>query len=302
MATNRIVNPPTDRKFRETFEFDCGWISGFFDAEGCIYLTGHFGPFCEMCAGVAEPELASSCSNRLIRLGIAHTRRQSARRPPRKPVHLVRIRRLESITLFALRCGFLSVEKSRRLEVVRRYARSRLPLMPDDGRPIRSRNFIRGWINGFFHGDGSAYANRGDRSVSFHSTDRRLAKRIRSFLAGEDIASEIQVQRKPNPKWQPLYSVRVRRRADISKVVQLLRPASPNRMRQLSCIETSLRDYTLSKKAQRLPQSILPHHAQDVETMRHAGATIRKIGQVFGVSHQSVHLFLQHRKTHGPSA
>ena len=100
MADQTVPQPDRSSKPEPSREFDAGWLSGFFDAEGCVHITGHKRPFCTISASNTEPELIRACSERLSNFMVDHTIRIDRPGGRRKDTHSVRIIKLGSVVHF----------------------------------------------------------------------------------------------------------------------------------------------------------------------------------------------------------
>lgn len=295
MTEKSVPTSATRVNVESSLEFDRGWLSGFFDAEGNVYVTGHRGPVAELTAANTDKDLVDACIVKLRRFGIDP--RVRVLQPPgrRQIIWHIKIRRKDSIETFYLEIGFVTARKQ---DMLRKAVEVALGVAPINVTRPSDRTFRIGWLTGFFEGDGSCSTSHLSatpaRRISIVCTDSEVTDTYSAWLAKEGIRASARSDIRRGTTWKRQYILRINTAHDQEMLASLLRPQSRRRRLQISTMCELI-------KAQRLipgritAQSVLPLHALDVLKMRATGSSIRAIGLRYGVTHQAVHLFLANR-------
>jgi hypothetical protein len=104
-----------------------------------------------------------------------------------------------------------------------------------------NEDFMRGWLVGFFDGEGTIFhrgAGRGKKSVATHisatNTDKELIKTCSTYLNHFGIYHIISPRKRlQNPTWKPIETIMIYRGEDVLKFHKHIGFISPNKVEKL---------------------------------------------------------------------
>jgi hypothetical protein len=162
-----------------------------------------------------------------------------------------------------------------------------------------SIEFMRGWLTGFFEGDGSCSTRLTgkhlSRRVTVLATDRDAIDTFYGWLSKFGIQSIRREEKGRRTNWKRQFSIRINIASEQVRFSETISPESPRRRAQISkMLDLITAQSMVPGRITR--QSVLPLHANEVLLMRARGATMCSIAEKFGVTPQATFLFLKKRR------
>jgi hypothetical protein len=280
-----------------TRDFDRGWISGFCDAEGSVEVTTSPRPACRLVIANTDKSLIDACVRKMDSLGIRSTVRfVKHKNRAWKDAWLVGVGQQSSVLTFHHLVGF---RIRRKQQALKNSICSITGSVPTQRRSGIGSDFMRGWLTGFFEGDGSCSTKLTGRittrRVTILATDRDAIFLYRKWLRKFGVESNWREERGRYSHWKRQFSVRINRAGDQIRFAQTIQAESPRRRSQITRMLQLITAQRMSP-GKITKQSVLPIYESEVLSMRTSGATMYQIAKRFGVTPQATFLFLKKRK------
>lgn len=263
--------------------FARGWLTGFFDAEGSIRIR----EATSITACNTDKDLIEFAATQLLQIGADFSVDEIPAYGKRQRAYILRLVGIESVVQFCLFAGFLCARKAKTL-------REAVHVKISDKTSAESlwdtsAEFRRGWITGFFEGDGcpSIRTVNGGRygTVSFWTTDHDLITRIDGYLAGMGIRRSLMRREPRKANWSACYCIDIQNRADVHRFIQSLSLASARRRQQVQAIL----DLPPTQSFRRLT----PDQVREMRHLYASGASIREIATRFSRHYQAVYSIIK---------